>query len=154
MTAEQKLAELKLELPPAPKAMGVYRPIVIVGDTAYLSGHVPLLPDGSMLQGAVGDDVDQQAGYDAARQVGLVMLSTLRESLGSLDRIERIVKTFGVVNCTSEFTAHPAVINGFSDLMAEIFGPEQGVGARSAVGANSLPAGITVEVEAIFRIKS
>ncbi len=153
MSADQNLKELNVELPPAPKPMGVYKPIVIVGNLAYVSGHGPLKPDGSLMVGRVGDDVDQQGGYDAARQTGLAILATLQSSLGSLDRVKRVIKTLGMVNCTSDFEQHPAVINGFSELMAQVFGEEQGVGARSAVGMGSLPGNIPVEVEVIFEVE-
>jgi len=152
MSYEARLAELKLELPPAPKPVGVYQPIVIVGNLAYLSGHGPLQADGSLLTGCVGRDVDQAAGYAAARQTGLALLATLRRGLGSLDRVRRVVKVFGMVNCVADFKQHPAVINGCSELLAEVFGTEHGVGARSAIGVVSLPAGMTVEIEAIVEI--
>lgn len=152
MSYEARLAELKLELPPAPKPVGVYQPIVIVGNMAYLSGHGPLQADGSLLTGCVGRDVDQAAGYAAARQTGLALLATLRRGLGSLDRVRRVVKVFGMVNCLADFKQHPAVINGCSELLAEVFGTEHGVGARSAIGVVSLPAGMTVEIEAIVEI--
>ncbi|MCO6458463.1 MAG: RidA family protein [Pirellulaceae bacterium] len=152
MSAEARLVELGLELPPAPKPAGVYKPVVVVGNLAYVSGHGPLKPDGSLMVGRVGLQVDQQAGYDAARQTGLAILATLRSHLGSLDRVKRVIKTLGMVNCTADFAAHPAVINGFSELMAEVFGPDQGVGARSAVGMGSLPGNISVEVETIVEI--
>ena len=152
MSAEAKLVELKLELPPAPKPMGVYKPLVIVGNLAYVSGHGPLKPDGTLMTGRVGSQVDQQAGYAAARQTGLAILATLRSNLKSLDRVQRVVKTLGMVNCTAEFDKHPAVINGCSELWAEVFGKDSGVGARSAVGMGSLPGNISVEIEAIFEI--
>jgi len=152
MSAEQRIQELGLEFPPAPKPLGVYKPLLLVGNLVYVSGHAPLLPDGTMPKGRVGQDLDQQAGYQAARQVGLAVLSTLRAGLGSLDRVQRIVKTLGMVNCTPDFNQLPAVVNGFSELMAEVFGPDQGVGARSVTGAPSLPGNIPVEVEAIFEI--
>ncbi len=152
MSAEAKLKELNLELPPAPKPAGVYKPVVVIGNLAYVSGHGPLKSDGSMFTGVVGKDVDQQGGYTAARQVGLAILSTLRTQLGSLDRVKRLVKTLGMVNAAADFKQHPAVINGYSELMAQVFGPDAGVGARSAVGMGSLPGNITVEVEAIFEL--
>ncbi len=152
MSADAKLVELKLELPPAPKPMGVYKPIVISGNMAYVSGHGPLQSDGTLMVGRVGADVDQDFGYQAARQTGLAVLATLQANLGSLDKVKRIVKTLGMVNCESDFGAHPAVINGFSDLFAEVYGEENGVGARSAVGMGSLPGNIPVEVEAIFEL--
>jgi enamine deaminase RidA (YjgF/YER057c/UK114 family) len=154
MSAEARIAELKLQLPPAPKAVGVYKPVIEIGGLAYLSGHGPLQVDGTLIRGRVGDDLDVAAGYQAARQTGLAILATLRQHLGSLDRIGRLVKTLGLVQATPEFTEHPAVINGFSELMRDVFGPERGVAARSAVGAVSLPSGMAVEVEAIFELQS
>ncbi len=153
MSAEAKIAELKLELPPAPKPVGVYMPVVVVGNLAYLSGHGPRKSDGSLMTGKVGADVDQQFGYDAARQTGLAMLATLKAHFGSLDRVKRVIKTLGMVNCTPDFAQHPAVINGCSELWAEVFGRERGVAARSAVGMGSLPGNISVEIEAIFEIE-
>ncbi len=153
MSAEQKIKELGLELPPAPKPMGVYKPVVIIGNLAYLSGHGPLLADGTLLKGRVGDDVDQQFGYDAARQTGLALLATLQAHLGSLDRVVRLIKVLGMVNSTADFENHPAVINGCSELFADVFGADHGVAARSAIGMGSLPGKIPVEIEAIFEIK-
>lgn len=153
MNAETKLIELALELPPPPKPVAVYVPIVFVDDMAYVSGHGPLRSDGSYITGRVGADMDQKAGYAAARQTGLAILATLRSALASLDRVRRVVKVFGMVNCTPEFTGHPAVINGCSELFAEVFGREAGIAARSAVGMNSLPLHTAVEIEAIFQIE-
>lgn len=152
MGAEARLKELGLELPPAPKPAGVYKPLVVIGNLAYVSGHGPVKPDGSMMTGRVGVEVDQQAGYDAARQTGLTILATLRAQLGSLDRIARIIKVLGMVNAAPDFQQHPAVINGFSELMADVFGADEGVGARSAVGMGSLPGNISVEIEVIFEL--
>lgn len=154
MSADAKVQELGLVLPPAPKPMGVYKPCLVVDNMAYVSGHGPLLPDKTLLTGRVGSQVDQQAGYDAARQTGLAVLATLQSHFGSLDKVTRIVKTLGMVNSTAEFENHPAVINGFSELMAEVFGEDCGIGARSAVGMGSLPGNITVEVEAIFEVQA
>ena len=154
MSADSKLQELGLVLPPAPKPMGVYKPCLVIDNMAYVSGHGPLLPDKTLLQGRVGSEVDQQAGYDAARQTGLAVLATLQNHFGSLDKVTRIVKTLGMVNSTPDFENHPAVVNGFSELMAEVFGDDCGIGARSAVGMGSLPGNITVEVEAIFEVQS
>ena len=145
--------ERGLELPPPPKALGVYRPMIVVENLCYTSGHGPLRTDGSLITGRVGADADKSAGYDAARQTGLAILSTVRAHLGSLDRIKRLVKIFGMVQCTDDFTEQPAVINGCSELMIEVFGEENGVGARSAVGMNSLPLGMMVEIEAIFELQ-
>lgn len=152
-SAEARVTELKLELPPAPKAMGVYKPAVVCGNLVYLSGHGPIKPDGSLLTGRVGADLDLAAGKAAARQTGLALLATLRAALGSLDKVKRLVKVLGLVNCTPEFTDQPKVINGCSELFAEVFGSEAGVGARSAIGAGSLPGNIAVEIEAIFELK-
>lgn len=154
MSAEARLAELQLELPPAPKPGGVYHPVLIIGNLAIVSGHGPVRLDGSMITGKVGDTMTEADAFKAARQVGLTMLATLRRELGSLDRIERLVKTLGMVNATPEFGNHPQVINGFSNLMVEIWGEIKGKGARSAVGMGSLPANIAVEVEAFFELKS
>jgi enamine deaminase RidA (YjgF/YER057c/UK114 family) len=152
MSAESRLHELKLELPPAPKPVGVYKPVVIAGNFAYVSGHGPLKSDKTMITGRVGADLDLAAGKAAARQVGLTILASLRDQLGSLDRVQRVIKVLGMVNCTPDFLEHPAVINGCSELFAAVFGPDHGVGARSAVGMGSLPTNIAVEIEAIFEI--
>lgn len=152
MSAESRITELKLQLPPAPKPAGVYKPIVVVGNMAYVSGHGPVQNDGSLMVGRVGDQLDQQGGYDAARQTGLAILATLKSHLGSLDRVRRVVKTLGMVNSTSDFKEHPSVINGFSELFGQVFGEENGIGARSAVGMGSLPGNIPVEVEVIVEI--
>jgi enamine deaminase RidA (YjgF/YER057c/UK114 family) len=152
MSAESRLAELKLQLPPVPKPAGVYKPVVLSGHMAYVSGHGPLISDKTMLTGRIGVDVDLHAGVQAARQTGLAILATLRETLGSLDHVVRVVKVLGMVNCTPDFTQHPLVINGCSELFRDIWGEEHGVGARSAVGMGSLPGNITTEIEAIFEL--
>ena len=153
MSADARVQELRLELPPAPKPQGVYKPLVVFGNSAYVSGHGPIKADGSMITGRVGGELDQEAGYAAARQVGLAILATLQAQLGSLDRVKRLVKTLGMVNATPDFADHPAVINGYSDLMRDVFGDDAGVGARSAIGMGSLPGNISVEIEAIFEIE-
>ncbi|MEX0611002.1 MAG: RidA family protein [Pirellulales bacterium] len=153
MSAEGRLKELGLQLPPPPKPAGVYKPVVVSGNMAYVSGHGPLKADGTMIVGRVGHDLDLKGGYDAARQTGLAILASLRASLGSLDRVRRVVKTLGMVNATPDFTQQPAVINGFSELFSDVFGEEHGVGARSAVGMGSLPGNIAVEVEVILELK-
>ena len=154
MTAEARFAQMNLELPPAPQAIGLYRPLVREGNLAYLSGHLPLLPDGSLITGRVGDDLDTEQGYRAAQQTGLAVLATLKAHCGSLDNVQRLVKTVGLVRCTPEFVDQPAVINGFSELMRDVFGEDQGIAARSAIGVSALPAGVAVEIEAIFEIVS
>lgn len=152
MSAEAALAQSGYVLPPSPKPIGTYRPFVQVGNLIYLSGHGPLLPDKSLVCGKVGDDIDEATAKEAAKVTGLAILATLREALGSLDRVVRTVKLLGMVNSVPEFENHPAVINGCSDLLQEIFG-DAGVGARSAVGMGSLPGRIAVEIEAIFEVK-
>ena len=153
MDADSRFAELNLELPPAPKPVGVYKPIVIVGNLAYLSGHGPLRPDKSLITGKVGADLSLEQGKLAARQVGLALLATLKAELGSLERVARVVKVLGMVNATPDFTEHPAVINGASELFALVWGPEWGIGARSAVGMGSLPTNIAVEIEMIVELR-
>jgi len=152
MSAEARIIELKLELPKAPKPVATYKTAVRHGNLLYVSGHGPLKTDGTQIKGRVGEDLDIAAGQLAARQTGLAILATLRENLGSLDKVVRLIKTLGMVNSTADFNEHPKVINGYSDLMAEVFG-EAGIGARSAVGMGSLPGQIAVEIEAIFEIK-
>jgi enamine deaminase RidA (YjgF/YER057c/UK114 family) len=153
MSAEMRLKELNLELPPAPKPIAVYKPLVIHGNLAYVSGHGPLRPDRTLIIGRVGETMDLAGGQAAARQVGLAILATLREHLGSLDRVTRVIKLLGMVNSTPDFQDHPQVINGCSELFADVFGKERGIGARSAVGMGSLPGQIAVEIEAIFEIE-
>jgi enamine deaminase RidA (YjgF/YER057c/UK114 family) len=154
MSYDARIDELKLELPPAPKPMGVYKPIVQVGNMVYLSGHGPLKSDKTLITGRLGLDMDVEVGYDAARQTGLGMLATLREHLGSLDKVSRLVKLLGLVRCTESFEQQPAVINGCSELLRDVFGEDAGVAARSALGTNALPGGIAVEIEAIFEVKA
>lgn len=150
---EEILTELNLELPPAPKPLGVYRPFLIDGKHAYVSGHGTVQSDGSLIMGRIGEDLDMEAGKLAARQVGLAILATLKENLGSLGKIKRVIKVLGMVNCTSDFEKHPYIINGCSELFAEVFGKENGIGVRSAVGMGSLPDNIPVEIEAMFELK-
>ena len=152
-SAEKKLASLGWSLPPAPKPVGLYKPVVIVGNLAYVSGHGPLKEDGSLMLGRVGDDLDVAGGQAAAKQTALAMLATRQSQLGSLDRVVRIVKTLGLVRCTDDFGQSPLVINGFSQVFVDLLGSDLGVGARSALGTNSLPNGMAVEVEAIFEIR-
>ena len=149
---DTRLAELGLTLPTPPKPMATYATAVRLGDLLYVSGTGPLEADGSYTTGRLGADLDVAAGQGAARACALAMLATVRAHVGSLDRVARIVKVLGFVNATPEFTDHPKVMNGFSDLMVQIFG-DAGLGARSAVGAPSLPAGTPVEVEAIFLLR-
>ncbi len=152
MPAEAQLTALKIALPPAPPKGGVYKPVVIAGGLVYLSGHGPYLNDGGMIRGKVGEDLDLAEANAAARQTGLAMLATLQKELGSLDRIKRVIKLLGMVNATPEFTDHPKVINGCSELFAQVWGDDHGIGARSAVGMGSLPGNIAVEIEGIFEL--
>jgi enamine deaminase RidA (YjgF/YER057c/UK114 family) len=151
MGAEARIAELNLTLPPAPKPIATYVSAVRQGNLLYVSGHGPLRSDGTLHTGKLGVDLDIPAGVAAARQTGLAILATLRSHLGSLDKVGRLIKVLGLVNCSPEFGDQPKVINGFSDLMVEVFG-EAGKGARSAVGTSALPGGIAVEIEAIFEV--
>ena len=148
---EARLRELNIVLPPAPAPVGVYKPILVVDKFLYVSGQGPMNNDGTLFKGRVGADLNLEQGKMAARQVGLTMLSTIKTHFGDLDKIKRVVKVLGMVNSSPEFEHHPAVINGFSELMAEVFGEENGIGVRSAVGM-FLPLNIAVEVEAVFEL--
>ena len=150
--AEEKLAALGLVLPPAPAPLGVYKPFLIDGKYLYLSGHGPVQNDKSLIIGRIGDALDMEQGKLAARQVGLTMLSTIKTHVGSLDKVKRVIKVLGMVNCTPDFERHPYIINGCSELFAAIWGEENGVGVRSAVGFGSLPDNIPVEIEALFEL--
>jgi len=154
MSAELKLKELGITLPSAPKPVGLYKPMLIVGNLAYLSGHGPLNSDGTLHLGRVGDDITVDQGRAAASQTGLALLATLRANLGSLDRIVRVVKLLGLVRCTEIFDQQPSVINGCSQLFVDLWGSDLGIGVRSALGTNALPSGMAVEIEAIFEINT
>jgi len=151
MNIEQRLKDLGLTLPPAPPAGGIYKPVVISGNMLFVSGQGPVRTDGSLITGRLGTDLEVEEGYAAARQVALTMLATINAQTGNLGILKRLVKTLGMVNSAPSFTDHPKVINGFSELMGELMGKENGIGARSAVGM-ILPGGIAVEIEAIFEI--
>lgn len=152
-TPEQRFAALGLELPPAPKPLGVYKPFLQVGNQILVSGHGTVQSDGSLIIGRIGEDMDMEAGKLAARQVGLAILATLRANLGSLNHIQRVLKVLGMVNCVASFEKHPYIINGCSELFAQVFGEDLGIGVRSAVGMGSLPDNIPVEIEAAFELK-
>lgn len=152
MSAETRIEELGLKLPPPPPPGGVYKPVVTVGNIAYVSGHGPLTDDGNYITGRVGEDLDLEAGQAAARQTGLALLATMHAQLGSLNRVKRIVKTLALVNSTNDFCQQPQVINGYSELMRDVFGDDAGVGARSALATNVLPGGIPVEIEVIIEL--
>lgn len=152
LSPEAAFKTLGLSLPPAPTPMGVYKPCLVDGKYLYLSGHGPFRDDKSLIIGRIGQDIDVETGKLAARQVGLSMLSTIQTHLGSLDRVKRVIKILGMVNCTSEFEKHPYVINGCSELFAQVWGTENGIGVRSAVGMGTLPDNIPVEIEAMFEL--
>jgi len=151
-TAEQRFAELGLTLPPAPNPVGVYKPCLVDGKYLYVSGHGTVKEDRSLIKGRIGEDMDMDEGKLAARQVGLAILATIKANLGSLDKIKRVIKVLGMVNCTPTFEKHPYVINGCSELFAKVWGEENGIGVRSAVGMGSLPDNIPVEIEALFEL--
>ena len=148
---DAKLAELGLTLPQAAAPVAAYVPVVIAGGLAHVSGQLPFI-DGKLVTGRLGEDVSQDQGYDAARACGLMILAQLKAALGSLSRIERVVKLGAFVNSTSSFTDQPKVANGASELMAAIFG-DAGKHARSAVGVPVLPLGAAVEIDAIIAVK-
>jgi enamine deaminase RidA (YjgF/YER057c/UK114 family) len=152
MSAEENLSKLGVELPVIPEPKAVYKPCLLLGRQLYVSGHVPMRPDFTRISGKVGRDMDTEEAKKIARLVGLCILSTVRKKLGSLDKVKRVVKVLGMVNAVPEFDKHPLVINGCSELFAEIWGPDHGVGVRSAVGMGSLPDGVPVEVEALFEL--
>ena len=152
MSFEDQLDRLGLTIPNPAKPAGSYKPCLIVDNIAYISGQGPLLEDGTFAKGVIGKDVDIETGQKHAQRCGLAILSALKNEVGDLDKVEQLMKITGFVNCISDFTQQPSIINGCSDLMKEIFG-DKGVHARAAVGVNSLPLGFTVEIEAIFKIR-
>jgi enamine deaminase RidA (YjgF/YER057c/UK114 family) len=151
-TAEQRVKELGLDLPAPPGAAGNYVAGVRTGNLLFLSGCGPRRADGSYVQGKLGADLDVAQGYEAARVAGLAMLARIRQLIGSLDRVARIVKALGMVNAAPDFTEQPKVIDGFSDLMVDVFG-ESGRGARAAVGMVTLSGGMAVEIEMVVELK-
>ncbi len=152
LSPDQRFAQLGLTLPPAPKPLGVYKPFLIVGNMVYVSGHGTVKEDSTLIIGKVGVDINVDEAKLAAQQVGLAILATLTKNLGSLNKIKRVVKVLGMVNAVPEFERHPFVINGCSELFAKVWGEENGVGVRSAVGMASLPDNIPVEIEALFEL--
>ena len=151
-SADQLFEQSGLSLPPAPKPLGVYKPFLIAGNYLYLSGHGPLKNDGTLITGRIGETMDMEQGKLAAQQVALTMLSTIKANLGSFAKVKRVIKVLGMVNCTPDFKKHPYIINGCSELFRKIWGEENGVGVRSAVGMGSLPDNIPVEIEAVFEM--
>lgn len=154
MNAEERFNKLGLRLPPAPTPLGVYKPYLIDGKYLYLSGHGPVREDKTLIIGRIGSELNIEEGKLAARQVGLTMLSTIHTHIGSLNKIKRVIKILGMVNCTPDFERHPYIINGCSELFAAVWGEENGIGVRSAVGFGSLPDNIPVEIEAMFELVS
>ena len=152
MNPDKMITELNLEIPPAPKAAGLYKPVLLQGDLIYFSGHLPILFDGSMITGRIGTEITIEEGVAAARHTGLSILSSVKEELGSLNEISRLVKLLGMVNATPDFSEHPKVINGCSELFQEIWGEDFGVGIRSAFGVSGLPGNASVEIEGIFQL--
>ena len=153
MSAEQRITELGIDLNQPSSPIANYVPAVQVGNLLFLSGHGPRRGGSSdMVTGKVGGDLTVEQGYDAARLVGIQLLASIKREVGSLDKVERCVKALGMVNCTPDFGDQPAVVNGFSDLMVEVFG-DNGKHARSAVGMGSLPSQIAVEIELIVELK-
>jgi enamine deaminase RidA (YjgF/YER057c/UK114 family) len=151
MKIEQRLQELGIDLPSIPASAGNYVAYVRTGNLVFLSGAGPRTADGRAPSGKVGSEVSVEEAYQHARNIGLIQIAKLKEALGDLDRVTRIVKVLGMVNAVPEFGEHPKVINGFSDLMVEVFG-DKGRHSRSAVGMGSLPFGIPVEIEAIVEV--
>jgi len=152
LTAEQRFAQLGLSLPPAPTPLGVYKPCLSDGKYLYISGHGPVRDDKRLIIGRIGETMSMEDGKLAARQVGLTILATIKKNLGSLDKVKRVVKVLGMVNCAPDFEKHPFIINGCSELFAQIWGEENGIGVRSAVGMGSLPDNIPVEIEALLEL--
>jgi len=149
---EERINELGIVLPEPSKPVANYVKAVVTGNLVFLAGHGPSTAEGKLVTGRVGNDMTQQEGYDAARLAGISMLATLKNTIGDLNRVNRIVKVLGMVNCVEGYENQPEVINGFSDLMVEVFG-ENGKHARAAVGMNSLPRNIAVEIEMIVELK-
>ena len=152
-TVEQKLADLGLSLPTLPTSKGIYKRCLVTGNHLYVSGHISVNTDGTMIKGKLGKDLSDEEGKNAARQCGLAILTSIKDHFGSLDRVKRVIKVLGMVNAIPEYEKHPIVINGCSELFAQIWGEDNGIGVRSAVGMGSLPNNVAVEIEAIFEIK-
>jgi enamine deaminase RidA (YjgF/YER057c/UK114 family) len=149
---EDKLKEMGLSLPALPGSAGIYKRCLNTGQYVYVSGHVSINNDGSFITGKLGKNLLDEEGKVAARQCGLAILASLKEHLGDLDKIKRVVKLLGMVNASPDFEKHPAIINGCSELYAKLWGEVNGIGVRSAVGMGSLPGNVAVEIEAIFEI--
>ena len=151
--AEAKIKELGLELPKPSKSLAIYKRIVVVDNIAYLSGHIPIDKEGQIMKGKVGADTDVAKGAEAAKRCALALLATLKDEIGSLNKVKRLIKTTGMVNSTADLTQQPEVINGCSQVIVDIWGDDFGKGARAAVGMASLPRGAICEIEMIFELK-
>ncbi len=149
---EKKIRSMGLQLPVLPGSKGIYKRCLQEGNMLFVSGHVSVNGDGSYITGKLGKDVSEEQGKGAARQAGLAILTSLKDHLGSLDKVKRVIKLLGMVNATPDFEKHPVVINGCSELFAQLWGEDYGIGVRSAVGMGSLPNNVTVEIEAIFEV--
>jgi enamine deaminase RidA (YjgF/YER057c/UK114 family) len=150
---ETRLQELGITLPTPPKPMAKYKSAVLIGNVLYVSGHGPAKGDPALMAGKLGATLTMEQGKECAKLVGINILATVKNTLGSLDRVKRLVKTLGMVNAVPDYRDHPQVMNGFSEFMAQVFGDDAGVGARSAVGMGSLPGDIPVEIECIFEVQ-
>ena len=154
MSTKDSLKASDINLPEPPQPVANYVTSLLIGDILYVSGHGPAPGPGIKTTGKLGADLHVDDGYKAARQTGLNILATVRAKLGSLDRVERVVKVFGMVNAAADFSDHPGVINGCSDLLVEVFGEDRGRASRSAVGMGSLPGNIATEIEAVFQVET
>ena len=151
MQVEARLKEMGIELPPAVTPVANYVPSVRTGNLVFLSGHGPFNEDGSLITGKVGSELTTEQGYEAARRVAIGLLGSLKAEIGDLEKVKRVVKLLGLVNCPADFSDPPKVINGASDFLVEVFGAK-GKHARSAIGTNALPMNIAVEIEMIVEI--
>lgn len=151
-TIEEKLKELGLTLPVLPASKGIYKRCLVDGSLLYVSGHISVNTDGSSITGKLGKDLTEEQGKIAARQCGLAILTSIKDHFGSLDKVKRVIKLLGMVNCIPEYEKQPIVINGCSELFAALWGEDNGIGVRSAVGMGSLPNNVAVEIEALFEL--
>ena len=149
---EQKIRSLGLSLPTLPTSKGIYKRCLQEGNMLFVSGHVSVNTDGSYITGKLGKDISDEQGKIAARQAGLAILTSVKDHLTSLDKVTRVIKLLGMVNATPEYEKHPVIINGCSELFAQLWGEDYGIGVRSAVGMGSLPGNVSVEIEAIFEV--
>jgi len=153
MSVEKKLAELNLSFPQSAPSKGIYKKCLVLDNLLYVSGHVALNSDGSLIKGKLGKDISDEDGKVAARQAGLAILGSIKEHFGNFDKIKRVVKLLGMVNCVPDYENHPIIINGCSELYVQLWGDDNGKGVRSAVGMGSLPGNVAVEIEAIFELQ-